>query len=70
MTKHKQKDNPRFSFLFGGEHYNYYMYKVTTEQASKYACPIRTLVLLVINYRVKVNVLKVTICYNLNLFAT
>ena len=35
MTKQKQKDNPRFSFLFGGEHFNYYQYKVTTEQASK-----------------------------------
>lgn len=36
MTKNKQKDNPKFSFLFGGEHFNYYQYKVTTEQASKY----------------------------------
>lgn len=35
MTKNKQKDNPKFSFLFGGEHFNYYQYKVTTEQASK-----------------------------------
>ncbi|XP_043279146.1 calcium homeostasis endoplasmic reticulum protein [Venturia canescens] len=33
MTKNKQKDNPKFSFLFGGEHFNYYQYKVTTEQA-------------------------------------
>lgn len=36
MTKNKQKDNPKFSFLFGGEHFNYYQYKVTTEQASKF----------------------------------
>lgn len=36
MTKNKQKDNPKFSFLFGGEHFNYYQYKVTTEQASKW----------------------------------
>ena len=36
LTKQKQKDNPRFQFLFGGEHYNYYQYKVSTEQASKY----------------------------------
>jgi calcium homeostasis ER protein len=36
MTKNKQKGNPKFSFLFGGEHFNYYQYKVTTEQASKY----------------------------------
>lgn len=35
MTKNKQKDNPKFSFLFGGEYFNYYQYKVTTEQASK-----------------------------------
>lgn len=35
MTKNKQKENPKFSFLFGGEHFNYYQYKVTTEQASK-----------------------------------
>lgn len=35
MTKQKQKDNPRFSFLFGGEHFNYYQYKMTTEQASE-----------------------------------
>ncbi|KMQ96900.1 calcium homeostasis endoplasmic reticulum protein [Lasius niger] len=33
MTKNKQKDNPKFGFLFGGEHFNYYQYKVTTEQA-------------------------------------
>lgn len=28
----KQKDNPKFSFLFGGEHFDYYTYKLTTEQ--------------------------------------
>ncbi|KAG1668399.1 Calcium homeostasis endoplasmic reticulum protein [Nymphon striatum] len=33
MTKNKQKDNKKFSFLFGGEFFNYYQYKVTTEQA-------------------------------------
>lgn len=33
MTKQKQHDNPKFSFLFGGEHYCYYQYKVQTEQA-------------------------------------
>ncbi|KAL3868996.1 hypothetical protein ACJMK2_041734, partial [Sinanodonta woodiana] len=32
MTKQKQKDNPKFSFLYGGEYFNYYQYKVTTEQ--------------------------------------
>ena len=33
MTKNKQKGNPKFQFLFGGEHYHYYMYKVNAEQA-------------------------------------
>ena len=33
MTKNKQKGNPKFQFLFGGEYYHYYMYKVNTEQA-------------------------------------
>jgi len=33
MTKQKQQGNPQFAFLFGGEFYNYYMYRVTTEQA-------------------------------------
>lgn len=36
MTKQKQKDNPQFGFLFGGLHYNYYQYRVTTEQISEY----------------------------------
>lgn len=36
MTKQKQRDNPKFAFLFGGENFNYYQYKVTTEQASEY----------------------------------
>lgn len=36
MTKQKQKDNPQFGFLFGGLHYNYYQYRVTTEQISKW----------------------------------
>jgi len=35
MTKQKQKNNPRFAFLFGGENYAYYAYKVNTEQASE-----------------------------------
>jgi len=35
MTKQKQKDNPKFSFLFCGEYFNYYQYRVTTEQAGK-----------------------------------
>lgn len=36
MTKNKQKNNPKFSFLYGGDFFNYYQYKVTTEQASKH----------------------------------
>ena len=40
MTKQKQKDNPKFSFLFGGEYFNYYQYKVTTEQASEYTAAV------------------------------
>lgn len=36
MTKQKQRDNHKFAFLFGGENFNYYQYKVTTEQASEY----------------------------------
>lgn len=35
MTKTKQKDNHKFEFLFGGRYFDYYLYKVTTEQASK-----------------------------------
>jgi len=42
MTKQKQKDNPKFSFLFGGEHFNYYQYRVTTEQAGKFVMHIVT----------------------------
>ena len=34
MTKTKQRDNPRFSFLFGGEGFDYYNYRVTTEQVT------------------------------------
>lgn len=33
MTKNKQRDNQKFGFLFGGEYFNYYQYRVTTEQA-------------------------------------
>ena len=32
MTMHKQRDNPKFSFLFGGEHYQYYKWKVAREE--------------------------------------
>ena len=28
-----QRDNPKFGFLFGGEHFHYYTYKVNAEQA-------------------------------------
>lgn len=33
MTKSKQKGNPKFQFLFGGEYNDYYMYRVNSEQA-------------------------------------
>uniref|UniRef100_A0AAX7W3E1 Calcium homeostasis endoplasmic reticulum protein n=1 Tax=Astatotilapia calliptera TaxID=8154 RepID=A0AAX7W3E1_ASTCA len=32
MTMEKQKDNPKFSFLFGGEYFSYYKYKLAMEQ--------------------------------------
>ena len=32
MTKKKQENNPKFSFLYGGDNYHYYTYKVTIEQ--------------------------------------
>ncbi|CAN9500862.1 unnamed protein product [Ophioblennius macclurei] len=32
MTMEKQKDNPKFSFLFGGEHFGYYKLKLAAEQ--------------------------------------
>ena len=35
MTKQKQQNNMKFSFLFGGEHHHYYMYKVQAEQAGR-----------------------------------
>uniref|UniRef100_F6R9D9 Calcium homeostasis endoplasmic reticulum protein n=1 Tax=Ciona intestinalis TaxID=7719 RepID=F6R9D9_CIOIN len=35
MTKSKQRNNPKFSFLFGGEHYGYYQYQLSTEQQIK-----------------------------------
>jgi len=36
MTKQKQKDNLKFSFLYGGEYYNYYQYKVNSERAGRF----------------------------------
>ena len=35
MTKSKQQHNPKFAFLFGGEHHAYYQWKVTQEQGQK-----------------------------------
>jgi hypothetical protein len=32
VTRLKQKDNPRFNFLFNGEHYNYYAYRLGFER--------------------------------------
>lgn len=36
MTKNKQTGNPKFDFLFGGEYYHYYKFKVNSEQTCKY----------------------------------
>lgn len=35
MTMEKQKDNPKFSFLFGGEYFSYYKYKLAMEQQQR-----------------------------------
>lgn len=40
ITKVKQQGNPKFSFLYGGENYLYYQWRVSTEQASKTFGPI------------------------------
>lgn len=36
ITKRKQQGNPKFEFLYGGEDYQYYKYRVAMEQASNY----------------------------------
>ena len=36
MTMEKQRDNPKFNFLFGGESHTYYRWRVSQEQASMY----------------------------------
>jgi calcium homeostasis endoplasmic reticulum protein len=36
MTKAKQKGNPKFEFLYGGEFYQYYQYKIASEQACEF----------------------------------
>lgn len=35
ITKDKQRNNPKFEFLFGGEYYQYYQWRVSSEQTSK-----------------------------------
>lgn len=37
MTKQKQLSNPKFGFLYGGEHYSYYKHRVMMEQRCEYA---------------------------------
>lgn len=39
MTMEKQKDNPKFSFLFGGEFYSYYKCKLALEQQQRESSP-------------------------------
>lgn len=34
MTKSKQSNNPKFNFLFGGEYYGYYQYRVSVEESA------------------------------------
>lgn len=46
MTKSKQKDNPKFSFLFGGEYFNYYKWKVSVEIGKLRETPILYCILL------------------------
>ena len=38
MTMEKQRDNPKFFFLFGGEYNAYYKWKVTAEQSGVFVC--------------------------------
>ena len=40
MTMEKQKDNPKFSFLFGGEFYSYYKCKLALEQQQRESSPV------------------------------
>ena len=35
MTMTKQQQNPKFAFLFGGEHHSYYRWKVGIEQGEQ-----------------------------------
>ena len=35
MTMDKQRNNPKFAFLFGGEYHAYYKWKVAMEQGSE-----------------------------------
>ena len=39
MTMEKQRENPKFKFLFGGESNVYYRWRVGQEQASLYGQP-------------------------------
>jgi len=41
MTKTKQKDNPKFEFLFGGRYFDYYLRKVSAEQSSEWCSKTR-----------------------------
>lgn len=37
VTKLKQKDNPKFAFLFGGEYYQYYQYRLSIERQQQFS---------------------------------
>ena len=35
LTRNKQRHNPKFAFLFGGEHCDYYRYRVAVEKTGR-----------------------------------
>ena len=37
VTKLKQKDNSKFAFLFGGEYYQYYQYRLSIERQQQFS---------------------------------
>ena len=38
MTMNKQRDNPKFQFLFGGEWHTYYKWRVISEHQGQGVC--------------------------------
>lgn len=50
MTQEKQRDNPKFFFLFGGEFNAYYRWKVASEQTGSYVDHLHTTNILIWKY--------------------